>query len=97
MLNLIEFSGFDWDDGNMRKSWLKHQVFNSECEEVFFNHPLLLLSDQKHSQSERRIHALGHTNYNRLLFVAFTLRGDLVRIISARPMNKKEKIIYEKT
>ncbi|HBH46814.1 MAG: hypothetical protein A2445_04725 [Candidatus Jacksonbacteria bacterium RIFOXYC2_FULL_44_29] len=96
MLNLIEFAGFDWDEGNRYKNWLKHQVSNDECEEVFFNQPLLFLSNEKHSRAEKRFHALGRTNYNRLLLVAFTLRRDLIRIISARQMNKKEKIIYEK-
>jgi uncharacterized DUF497 family protein len=60
-----------------------------EAEQVFFNEPLLLLSDRKHSDKERRFHALGKTEDDRLLHVTFTLRdvGRLIRVISARDMH----------
>lgn len=60
------------------------------------NEPLLILPDKAHSQIEERYHALGKTNDNRLLFIAFTFRNKKVRIISARKMSNKEKKIYEK-
>ncbi|MCZ2112959.1 MAG: BrnT family toxin, partial [Anaerolineae bacterium] len=86
--------GFDWDEGNQDKNWLKHQVSNGECEEVFFNVPLLVADDDKHSQIEQRYFALGKTNDGRTLFISFVIRTSKIRVISARDMNRKERRIY---
>jgi uncharacterized DUF497 family protein len=69
----------------------------AEAEQVFFNAPLLLLDDAKHSQQEARHHALGRTDGGRLLHLTFTLRksGSLIRVISARDMHRKERTIDE--
>ena len=88
--------GFQWDKGNSLKSWLRHHVTEGDAEQVFFNEPLLLSEDEWHSQQENRFRVLGHTDGERYLFIVFTVRKDLVRIISARDMNKKEREIYEK-
>lgn len=89
--------GFQWDKGNGLKNWLKHGVTQSEAEEVFFNEPLLLFEDEKHSEHEDRVLAFGHTNAGRYLVVAFTVRKNFIRVISARNMNSKERGVYEKT
>ncbi len=89
-------TGFDWDDGNRDKNWIKHKVSNSECEEIFFNLPLLVEADAKHSIFEKRYYVLGQTNQSRFLFVIFTERNQKIRVISARDMNRKERSIYEK-
>lgn len=88
--------GFDWDLGNSMKNE-KHGVSDEEAEQVFVNEPLLVFDDRGHSASERRWHALGKTNDQRLLHVTFTLRaeGTRARIISARPMHRKERRAYE--
>lgn len=97
MIKLEQVTGFEWDDGNSRKSAEKHGVSQAEAEQVFFNEPLLLLSDSRHNQKEIRYHALGTTDDYRLLHITFTLRarGTLIRIISARDMHRKEKQAYE--
>ncbi|NCN58284.1 hypothetical protein COW99_00400 [Candidatus Roizmanbacteria bacterium CG22_combo_CG10-13_8_21_14_all_38_20] len=82
--------------GNRDKNLIKHKVVNKECEEVFFNQPLIINSDSKHFKNEYRYQALGKTSANRLLFIAFTHRNRLIRIISARDQNKKERRQYEK-
>jgi len=87
-------TGFEWDDGNSEKNWILHQVSRSECEQVFFNGPLVVSDDEGHSQSEKRWYPLGQTDMGRLLFVVFTIRHELIRIISARDMHKKERGIY---
>ncbi|MEO4001801.1 BrnT family toxin [Mesorhizobium sp. CAU 1732] len=89
--------GFDWDDGNARKSADKHDVSQIEAEQVFVNEPLLTVPDVKHSSAERRIHALGRTDDGRLLHITFTLRedGKKLRVISARDMSRKERSYYE--
>ncbi len=95
MLDILSnCTGFDWDDGNISKNWLKHQVSHTECEQVFFNAPLIVEEDSKHSQTEDRWFLLGRTDNQRLLFIVFTIRDTLIRIISARDMNKKERNIY---
>ena len=88
--------GFDWNFGNQSKSVDKHGVLNWECEQMFFNKPLLLEADIKHSALEQRYYALGKTDARRKLFVAFTIRDHHIRVISARPMSKKERHFYEK-
>lgn len=88
--------GFQWDEGNSLKNWLKHRVTEGEAEQVFFNEPLLLWEDKKHSQQESRFWALGHSDQGRILFIVFIVRKDFVRVISVRDMNKKERDIYEK-
>ncbi|MEO6421316.1 MAG: BrnT family toxin [Candidatus Nitrotoga sp.] len=95
MTNII---GFDWDGGNDRKND-KHTVSMAEAEQLFFNDPLLLLEDAKHSHSESRIHALGKTDEARMLHITFTLRkkNTLIRVISARDKHKKERAYYEQT
>jgi len=97
MANLTDITGFDWDQGNVRKNE-KHNVSMAEAEQVFFNEPLLVLEDSKHSKKEPRFHALGKSDEKRQLHITFTLRqaGEKIRIISARDMHKKERVIYEK-
>jgi len=89
------FLGFQWDRGNIDKNLIKHDVENWECEQVFFNKPLLVLEDPRHSLAQNRWAAFGKTDAGRLLAVVFTKRGNLLRVISARDMNKKERQFYE--
>jgi uncharacterized protein len=98
MIDLTKISEFDWDEGNARKND-KHGVSMAEAEQVFFNEPLLMLVDTKHSQGELRNHALGKTDEGRALHITFTLRnaGKKIRVISARDMHRKERTIYEQT
>jgi uncharacterized protein len=96
MTKIFQFTSFEWSTGNIDKNWIKHKVSNTECEQVFFNEPLLIVVDEKHSQKEKRFHALGRTENSRLLFISFTIRNNNIRIISARNMSKKERQYYEK-
>lgn len=97
MIDWAQITGFDWDTGNAGKSVEKHDVTQFEAEQVFFNQPLLVLADTGHSQDEARFHALGKTDTVRFLHITFTLRTNksLIRVISARDMHRKEKVIYE--
>ncbi len=89
-----KITGFEWDSGNEQKN-LKHAVVPNEVEQVFLNEPLLVLNDLKHSYRELRYHALGRTTDGRLLHITFTIRTNRIRIISARDMHRKERVIYE--
>ena len=95
MFDFDSIIGFDWDEGNKDKNWDKHQVDFRECEEVFFNQPLLINEDIKHSFQEKRYYILGRSDTNRALFLVFTLRNNKIRVISARDQSKKERMIYE--
>jgi len=92
--DLPKFVGFDWDSGNHDKNRLKHKVSDGECEEVFFNSPLVVIDDPKHSHTELRCAIFGRANAGRELIVNFTLRGNLIRVITARDMNRREKEFY---
>ncbi len=99
MLDLPRLVGFQWDAGNDRKSADKHGVSRAEAEQVFFNAPLLVATDASHSRREARFQALGRTDDGRVLLVVFTLRDDrrLLRVISARDANRKERVRYEQS
>ena len=86
--------GFDWDAANWSKSELKHGVAAAEAEDVLLGDPLCHV-DSRHGDEEQRYVALGRTAEGRLLFVAFTVRRNRIRVISARPMSRKEREIYE--
>ncbi len=86
--------GFDWDRHNAGKNWQRRRVTPSECEEIFFNRPLVVADDVRHSEKENRFYALGNTDSGRMLFVVFTVRRNLIRVISARDMSRKEREAY---
>jgi len=83
-------AGFDWDDGNLHKNWERHRVTPEGAEDVFFHEPLVVRGDVRHSKGEKRYYALEQTSAGRRLFVAFTMRADLIRVISLRDMNRYE-------
>lgn len=89
--------GFEWDEGNSDKNWRRHAVRQVEAEQALLNRPRLLALDIKHSQQEPRFIALGRTDVQRQLAVVFTVRGTLIRVISARPMSQAERTIYGQT
>ena len=94
----MEFSGFDWDRGNLEKC-KKHGI-SAEVIESVFDRPVAILLDETHSRTEKRLRAIGKTAEGRAIFVVFTLRrrgGDtLLRPISARYTHDKEVRSYEK-
>jgi len=93
---LLDWAGFDWDDGNIGKNRELHHVTREEAEEVFFHEPLVVRGDVRHSAREKRFYALGQTSRGRLLFAAFTIRRNLIRVISVRDLNRKEREVYGK-
>jgi uncharacterized DUF497 family protein len=92
--NIAALTGSDWDEGNRGKNWRLHDVTDAECEQIFFNQPLLTLSDEEHANGEARYLALGRTDRGRRLTVIFTSRQDKLRVISARDMTERERTLY---
>jgi hypothetical protein len=95
MERLARCTGFDWDSGNAPKHLERHRVTTGECEQVFFQEPLLIAADLKHSRAEERWAAWGRTAEGRALTIVFTLRGERIRPLSARDMNRRERRLYE--
>ncbi|MBU4317055.1 MAG: BrnT family toxin [Proteobacteria bacterium] len=91
---LANCTGFEWDQGNITKNWEQHDTSTIECEQIFFNKPIIVKRDKAHSMNENRYYALGRTDMNRMLFAVFTVRNDKIRIISARDMTDVEKERY---
>lgn len=92
---LASCTGFEWDEGNLLKNREKHDVSGSECEQVFFNRPLVAEPDVKHSGREQRFYVLGQTDSGRRLYLVFTVRDHLIRVISARELSRKERRVYQ--
>lgn len=88
--------GFDWDDANLHKNWERHQVTPEEAEDIFFHEPLVVRGDLRHSRKEKRYYALGQTAVGRRMFLVFTILRKLIRVISARDMNRNENEAYER-
>ena len=94
---LVACTGFEWDAGNIDKNWERHQVTRGECEQVFFQRPILVAPDRTHSQREPRYAAPGTTADGRRLTIVFTIRDLFIRVISARDMSRAERRRYERT
>lgn len=92
---LSDFTGFEWDRGNRHKNRVKHGVSCREAEEVFLNERVMLQDPGHSTEEEKRFIFWGETNAGRRLSVVFTIRSGRVRIISARPMHHKERVIYD--
>ncbi len=93
---LADIIGFEWDDGNRNKNLMRHKVTTAECEEAFGDQRRAVRVDATHSKTEARHYLVGQTNSGRLLYISFTIRSSLIRVISARDINRKERVLYEK-
>jgi uncharacterized DUF497 family protein len=89
-----DVEGFQWDEGNSSKNWARHGVSQTEAEQIFLNRPVVVIGDVAHSGAEVRYFSLGRTDGGRLLTVVFTVCGQLLRVISARPMSRRERRGY---
>lgn len=96
MIDLSKITGFEWDKGNIDKSYLKHGITPNEAEEAFSDEKQLIFEDNKHSQIEKRFKIIGKSIQKKVLFISFTIRRNKVRIISARKASVRERRLYEK-
>ncbi|MBI4059115.1 BrnT family toxin [Candidatus Microgenomates bacterium] len=96
MTDFKKLSGFEWDKGNLDKSYQKHNITPNETEEIFLDENVKIEEDIKHQEQEQRFIAIGKTTENKILFVVFTVRSNQVRVISGRLANKKEREVYYK-
>lgn len=92
---LTDVIEFEWGEANIAHI-AKHNVIPNEAEEVFFDKNNAWNEDLKHSKVEERYLIIGKTKGKRLLYQIFTVRGNKIRVISSRDINKKEVKLYEK-
>lgn len=92
---LGKITGFEWDKANIAHI-AKHNVLPKEAEEVFFDKDNVQDEDLEDSKDEERFLIIGKTDKGRVLYQIFTIRGDKIRVISSRDINKKEVRLYEK-
>ena len=86
---------FEWDSANISHI-ARHNVLQEEAEEIFFDQDSVLGEDFEHSTIEKRFLIIAKTKEGRLLYQIFTFRGNKIRVISSRDINKKEVKLYEK-
>lgn len=86
---------FEFDPEKEAKNRERHKVDFQAAKEVFIDQDMILVSDQKHSQVERRWYAVGRVRDGRIITVWFTRREDRIRIIGAAELRKWRKE-YEK-
>jgi uncharacterized protein len=91
----VDCQGFQRDSGNTDKIWDRHGVTPAECEELFLNRPMVVGTDAQRSSGEDRLYALGQSDSGRLIFVVFTIRVRVIRVISARDMSRKKRRVYQ--
>jgi len=84
-----------WDPDKAAKNASKHGVPFLEAATAFQDPLAFIFDDEEHSVEEQREIIIGHSKRDRLLVVAFTERDDVIRIISARKANRKEREGYE--
>ena len=87
---------FEWDEGNLEKSWFKHKVHFKEAEEIFLDVNFKIYPDLNHSEIEKRFVALGSTKHGRKLIAFFTIRENKIRVISVRDQSRIERNKNEK-
>ncbi|MBM4020049.1 MAG: BrnT family toxin [Planctomycetes bacterium] len=87
---------FEWDANKARANRAKHGVSFDEASTAFGDPLSITISDPLHSEDEERFVLIGRSLRNRLLVVVHTERGDRIRIISARPATRSERLRYEK-
>lgn len=95
MIDLSKITSFEWDKGNIDKSYQKHGITPNEAEEIFLDEGIVLLEDIEHSKAEERFQGIGKTTKGDILFLVFTIRKKKIRIISVRAVNQKERRQYE--
>ena len=95
MIDLSKITGFEWDKGNIDKSYQKHGITPNEAEQVFTDEDVQEEKDIKHQEKEKRYIAIGKNATDKILFIVFTMRKNKIRVISARIANQKERRLYE--
>ena len=88
-------ASFEWDSRKAAENYAKHEVTFDEASTVFGDPLAGVIDDPRHSRDEERFVIIGSSRNSRLLAVMFTHRDERIRIISARPVTRAERNVYE--
>ena len=86
---------FEWDEAKAAANFRKHKVTFEEASTIFDEGLSFTGRDPDHSVGEHRFITFGLSAANRILAVSHAERGDVIRIISARPATRMERKMYE--
>jgi uncharacterized protein len=87
---------FEWDDEKAKSNLIKHGISFDEAKSVFYDYFAIMSLDTEHSITEERYALIGYSINNRILYISFTERKNIIRIISSRKTTKNERSLYEK-
>jgi uncharacterized DUF497 family protein len=87
---------FEWDPKKAASNLRKHRVSFEEAASVFSDLLATVYEDPDHSAREKRYLTVGTSSRGRLLHIAYSDRGERIRIINARKVTSKERELYEK-
>ena len=87
---------FEWDEHKAAANESKHGVSFEEAATCFYDQHQVAFYDPDHSQEEDREILIARSESGRLLLVVYTIRGEGIRIISARQTTRKETRDYER-
>jgi hypothetical protein len=90
----MQDDAFEWDDGKAASNFSKHKVSFDLARGAFADAFAIEREDTTEDYGEPRYNLLGMAGDDRLLFVAYTMRGEIVRIISAREAEPYERRLY---
>ena len=95
---IYEYLGqtFEWNRDKARKNFMQHRVLFTEAATVFFDEKVVYYTDNEHSDDEQRYIVVGRSAGLRTLFVVNVVRGERVRLISARIATPRERSDYER-
>jgi uncharacterized DUF497 family protein len=94
ILYTLQDVAFEWDSKKAIANFRKHKIKFELAAEAFFD-PFVCYLDEQIVGSELRERLVGLTTTWQLLLVVYVMRGDVIRIISARMVTKVEREIYE--
>ncbi len=86
----------EWDNEKAINNVKKHGVTFDEAKSVFYDTFALISLDVEHSITEERFSIIGYSKSNRILFISYSEKNEVIRIISARKTTKNERLFYEK-
>jgi len=87
-------TGFEWDGEKARSNLRKHGVDFADAVAVFEDEGALTMPDQIYAVDEQRFVALGRDAQRRILVVVYTWRGENIRLVSAGPAMRGERLQY---
>jgi uncharacterized DUF497 family protein len=87
---------YEWDPSKAAANLHRHDVSFAEAASVFLDPMALTFDDPDHSEDERREITIGVSVRHRVLFLAHSVRGNRIRIISARKATPQERELYAK-